>query len=206
MAGTALPDWLSVVDRKLRLRPKMLEPFLEGDDLLAAELAAGALQHLADDDWFHRTRGFAEVTAAVGLVFRRGLAGSDGFRCGFLGHIVTEMLLDAVLITRYPAEFKQYDAELQRLEPAQIAAAVEKYAGRPADSLAMFISLFQQEKILLDYAADARLLWRLNQVLKRVKLTPLPAEAADWIAEARWLVDARRHDLLPDEHYAWPSA
>ena len=205
MAGTALPDWLSVVDRKVRLRPRGLEPFVNDADSSQRELALGALQHLQDDDWFHRTRGFAEVTATVGILFRDRLQGSDGYRCGFLGHIVTEMLLDATLIARYPEELREYYAILGAIDGAEIQAMVERFAGRTIEKFDWFYGLFLQERILDDYADNARLLRRLNQVLKRVKLTPLPDTAADWLAEARQIIDSRCGELLPEEHFPWPE-
>jgi hypothetical protein len=204
VAGTALPDWLSVVDRKLRLRPRMLEPYCDSPDELLRELAAGALRHLDDDGWFHVTRGFAETTAELGLLFRERLQGSDGFRCGFLGHIVTELLIDAALIERAPQRLIAYYELVDSIDPVAIAAAVEQFAGRRAEMLAEFVRLYVRERILWDYRTDADLLRRLNQVLQRVKLSPLPAEAAGWLSEARVRVTVRLPELLPGEHYPIP--
>jgi hypothetical protein len=201
LAGTALPDWLSVIDRKLRLRPRMLEPYCESDDDIIRELALGAMQHLDDDGWFHCTRGFAETTAELGLLFRTRLQGSDGFRCGFLGHIVTELLIDAALIDRAPDQLAVYYEQMAMVYPDQVAKTVEQIAGRPAERLAEFIALYLQERILADYGTDEDLLRRLNQVLRRVKLSPLPHEATLWIAEARLRVTARLPELLPGERY-----
>jgi hypothetical protein len=201
LAGTALPDWLSVVDRKLRLRPRMLEPYCVAEDELVRELARGAMQHLDDDGWFHCTRGFAETTAELGLLFRERLRGSDGFRCGFLGHIVTELLIDAALIDRDPGQLAVYYEQMATVDLGRIAETVEQIAGRPAERLSEFVALYLQERILADYRTDEDLLRRLNQVLRRVKLSPLPPEATHWIAEARLRVTARLPELLPGERY-----
>jgi hypothetical protein len=197
LAGTALPDWLSVIDRKLRLRPRMLEPHSDSLDDAVRELALGAKQHLHDDDWFHVTRAFAETTAELGLLFRERLQGTDGFRCGFLGHIVTELLLDAALIEREPDRLTTYYEQLATVDPHRIATAVAQIAGRPAVHLADFVELYLREAILWDYRTDEDLLRRLNQVLRRVKLSVLPPEARMWLAEARVRVTERLPDLLP---------
>jgi hypothetical protein len=203
LAGTALPDWLSVVDRKLRLRPRMLEPFCDDADDIVRDLAQGAMQHLDDDGWFHVTRGFAETTAEIGLVFREGLRGSDGFRCGFLGHIVTELLIDAALIDRDPDQLHRYYDQMAAVDPQRVAAVVERIVGRPAAQLAEFVALYRDERILWDYRTDEDLLRRLNQVLRRVKLSPLPPEATGWLAEARVRVAERLSDLLPADQYGF---
>jgi hypothetical protein len=197
VAGTALPDWLSVVDRKLRLRPQHLDVALTAAAPEAREIAIGVSRHFADDDWFHRTRAFAEVSATLGLLFRERLRGSDGFRCGFLGHIVTEMQLDALLILRDPVRLERYYDALDQVDPQVIAAVVGQLLGRPAGRLAEFIPLFLRERIFDDYPEPTRLLRRLNQVQRRVRLPELPEPAAAWLAEARDVVEARLTDLLP---------
>jgi hypothetical protein len=205
LAGTALPDWLSVADRKVRLREKTLTPHLGTSSATAADLAAGALRHLDDDAWFHTTRAFAEVSAELGLLFREGLGGTDGFRCGFLGHITLELLIDAALAERYPARLEAYYAALSRVDAMAVEEWVAQTVGRRPERLAWFVELFQREQILRDYADDERLLFRLNQVLKRVKLTPLPDAAAEWIGTARDRVGARLGDLLPAPQFDWPA-
>lgn len=205
VAGTAVPDWLSVADRKVRLRPRQLEPWFSSDDLIQAEVAAGAAQHLHDDGWFHATRGFAEVTTELTHLFRKRLGADDKYHCGFLGHVGMEMLLDAILMERFPAEFEQYYRVLATIEPATVQAAVNRMAKQPTDRLAWFVELFRQKQILRDYSDDQRLLTRLNQVLDRVKLSPLPAEAVDLLAISRDIVRQRVDDLLPLEHFSSAS-
>jgi hypothetical protein len=205
LAGTAIPDWLSVSDRPVRLRPRLLDPWIDGSSELQSEVAAGAKQHLDDDQWFHATRGFAETTGEMTVLFRELLAGGDGFRCGFLGHIVTELLLDSVLIEMYPDLLGEYYASLAGVESAKIQTAVNRMAKRPAERLAWFIDLFVSERILECYQDDRRLLRRLNQVQQRVKLAPLPQETTAVLAAGRELVRRRARDLLPPDRFHWPS-
>ena len=70
IAGTAAPDWLSVADRRVRLRGKLAKPFADGSESPQAEFAAGVLQHLADDDRFHRLPAFIEVSGLLMVLFR----------------------------------------------------------------------------------------------------------------------------------------
>ncbi|MBS0205838.1 MAG: hypothetical protein JSS49_23300 [Planctomycetes bacterium] len=201
VAGTAVPDWLSVIDRRVRLRPRQLIPWLDSAAPIQSEIAAGAAQHLHDDGWFHATRGFVEVTGQLTLLFRRGLGADDKFNCGFLGHVGMELLLDAILMERHPAELERYYEVLASVNPAEIQAAVNRMARQPTDRLAWFVELFRQKQFLRDYFDDQRLLVRLNQVLERVKLSPLPATAEELLAAAREIVRQRVDDLLPARHY-----
>jgi hypothetical protein len=205
LAGGALPDWLSAVDRKVRLRSKLLQPQLESADPVATELAAGALRHLHDDEWFHSTRGFVEVSAELTKLFRTQLDGGDGFYCGFLGHIATELLIDGCLAERYPAHLDRFYEALEQVDAETVTNHVAAWVGRPPESLAWFIELFRRLEYLRDYSDDGRLLLRLNQVLGRVKLTPLPDAAVDWLAPARVRIRERLPDLLPATQYEWPE-
>jgi hypothetical protein len=199
LAGTALPDWLSVVDRQVRLRARRVEPFVTGDGTPEAELAAGVMQHLHDDAWFHATSAFARVSAELTRLFREALPPDDDHRPSFLGHIVTEILLDAVLIARDPPRLDAYYLAFADLDPRRIELAVNRMARQPTDRLALFIPLFRREGFLADYQEPARLRARLNQVLRRVTLSPLP-EKTESVLRAAWeIVESSSSELLPAE-------
>ncbi len=204
MAGTAVPDWLSVVDRKVRFRPQHLKPWAECDETLQAEVAGGTLRHLHDDDWFHATRGFVEVTGELTRLFRERLGADDQYHCGFLGHVGMELLLDAVLMEQYPERFEEYWRVLDSVDPVAIEVAINRMARQPTERLAWFISLFRREQFLRCYSSDEHLLTRLNQVLTRVKLCSLPSQATLILAESRQIVRSRVLDLLPPKHFELP--
>jgi hypothetical protein len=205
VAGTATPDWLSVADRKVRLRPKHLSPWLNDADLALAEFAAGVQQHHDDDGWFHTTRGFAEVTAILGKMFREAVGPGDNFRCGFLGHIVTEMLIDAVLIDDNADLLHDYYGVMAEVDPQFVQNSVNRMSAKPTENLAEFVELFQRERILVDYQDSRRLWFRLNQVLRRVKLTPLPEESVRVLDAGRSLIRDRWDDLLPTDRFSFGS-
>lgn len=198
LAGTAIPDWLNVVDRKVRIRSKHATPFSSDDDPHLAAVARGVCQHCADDAWFHETRAFAELNLEFSVKLRDLLASDEGFRPHFVGHILVEMLLDAVLIEANTDQLHGYYAALDSLDAQVVHAAVARIAGREAQQLAEFIPLFCRERFLWDYREDGKLLFRLNQVLRRVKLPPLPAATVDFLAFARERVAERQAELLTD--------
>ena len=49
---------------------------------------------------------------------------------------------------------------------------------------------------MYDYLDDGKLLSRLNQVMRRVKLPPLPPALLPFLPEARQRVSERRDELL----------
>jgi hypothetical protein len=203
LAGTALPDWLSLVDRRVRLRPKGLMPLADGSSSVEAELAAGALQHLEDDHWFHKTRAFAESTGRLTKIFGDFMGPGDGFRCGFVGHIACELILDAILIEKYPERLDAYYEVLQQLDGRRLNDAVTVLAGQSVD-LEPWLPRFCEAQFLRDYADPQRLAFRLNQVLRRVKLDPLPAGIEEPLVTARGVVAEYVEGLLPPSQFAIP--
>lgn len=197
LAGTALPDWLSVVDRRAMLRPANLEPHLGSDDPQLERLVRGILQHQQDDARFHATPGFAQLSLEFCRTLRSLLPEDAGFRPHFVGHILVEILLDAVLIARAPEQLASYYQAVQSVEPSTIAAYAERLTGRELPALAHFLTLFVHERFLGDYLDDYQLLFRLNQVMRRVRLAPLPEPVRQMLPAARELVTRRADELLP---------
>lgn len=196
VVGTALPDWLSVVNRRVRARRRLAEPFLQADDEMLRLVATGIVQHHIDDHWFHGTRAFAETNLQFALELRERLPGDEGFRPTFVGHIVIEMILDGLWIQDDPAWGDRYYASLQPLDPAAIARCLERITGVPVTGLAEVMERFLAARFLYDYQQADTLLMRLNQVMRRVKLAELPPAVGQWLPRAISIVRSRRHDLL----------
>ncbi len=201
LAGTALPDLLSVVDRRVRLRMKNVTPFTSDASSIQAEIALGIKQHLDDDDWFHSTQGFLEISSDLSILFRKIFANDDSARVGFLGHIVTELLLDAVLIEQNTGLIDRYYDAFRQIDPLKVELATNKMTAQQTDQLKHWLIIFQKERFLRDYLVPQSMLLRLNQVMKRVKLQPLPEETISVLKTGRKIIEKRLDDLLPPEHF-----
>ena len=196
LAGTAVPDWLSIIDRQVRAKPKGAKPLADDSDPRVASLARGILQHHTDDDWFHQTTAFHELNVAFTGQIREILSGDDGFRPAFLGHILVELLLDAVLIEQQPEQLNAYYDALGQVDAELTQSVVSRIAARPTDRLAPLLPRFISERFLYDYADDGKLLHRLNQVMRRVNLPALPTSLVAFFPEARNAVATRHLELL----------
>ena len=196
LAGTAIPDWLSIVDRSVRANAKGARLLIDDPDPRVAALAAGVVQHHADDGWFHATTAFNELNVAFTGGIRAILAGDEGYRPAFLGHILVELLLDSVLDEQQPGGLDAYYAALARVDAELVQTTVNRIAARPTDRLIPLLPRFLSERFLYDYADDGKLLHRLNQVMRRVNLSPLPESLLGFFPEARSLIRKRSSELL----------
>ena len=199
LSGTAVPDWLGVIDRRVRARARLAKPWTADADPQLAAVAAGVVRHHEDDDWFHRTRAFAELSLTLTVEVRELLAGDPGFRPSFLGHILVAILLDGALITRDVTRLERYYQALESVDPAAVSRAVHRMTTGPVPTLERMIPLFCAERFLYDYLDDAKLLSRLNRVMKRVKLPQLPPVFLTFLPEARRRVYGRCDELLTKE-------
>jgi hypothetical protein len=185
VAGTALPDWLSAGDRGARLRRELL------DD---SELADGIRRHWADDLWFHHSAAFLEVSGTITRDLRRAHPDDPRLRAAFFGHVLTEMLLDAVLIERAPRHLDAYYEALDRIDPAIVARAARPWLRQPAPRLAATIDRFRSSRYLHGYGEDGPFLRRVGGVARRVGL-PVPPRLGDVLPGARRLVRERADEL-----------
>ncbi|HEV3417702.1 MAG TPA: hypothetical protein VG056_12835, partial [Pirellulales bacterium] len=124
LAGTAVPDWLSVVDRKVRARAQRAAPLMENPDPRVASVARGIVRHHRDDAWFHETRAFGELCWRFTADVRDALPPDDSLRPSFLGHILVELLLDDTLIHRDPVRLNRYYRAMASVEPAVVEQVV----------------------------------------------------------------------------------
>lgn len=196
LAGTAAPDWLSVIDRKIRLRSRRAIDFITDADPLTAALARGVVQHHIDDGWFHATTAFNELSLEFAVLVRDALPGDEGFRPSFLGHILVELLLDRKLTEDEPDRLDRYYAALAALDPGRVENIVSRLATQPVPRLAELLPRFQGERFLYDYLDDAKLLTRLNHVMRRVKLPLLPPHLIELMPAMRERVNSRAAELL----------
>jgi hypothetical protein len=178
------------------MRARRVQPLLEDADSRVVAIARGVLEHLKDDAWFHETRAFAELSLEFCYQLRTELSDVEGFRPHFLGHILVELLLDAELIAAAPERLEAYYAALATLDGALVESVVARAAAEPAVGLAQMIPLFCRERFLSDYGDDAKLLRRLNQVLRRVGLPPAPERLCHWVSSARRRVADRVDELM----------
>ena len=196
LAGTAVPDWLSVADRRVRVRSKHLTVRLPELPTDSQQLVSGMLQHLHDDDLFHRSEMFLMLESEIGSRFRFRMPDPYDHRPGFLGHIVTELMLDAVLAEQQPELLRSYYAAISSVSSESIQQTVNLVATRSTDKLTFFVDRFREIEFLYDYLDDRPLMTRLNQVLRRVTLPVLDEQCLPVLHEARLLLRTHGDRLL----------
>lgn len=193
VVGTCVPDWLSMVARKTRAREKSAAQFTDDATRDLAELAAGIVRHHRDDYWFHERREFVETNLQFAIELRELLGADAGFRPHLAGHILIEMLLDAFLTEQDPSQLDRYYELVKAVQPAFVQDAINQMARIPTDRIESFMPRYLKEAYLYDYVDDSKTRYRLNRVLRSVKLAELPESFLEWLPTAR----ERVYNLAP---------
>jgi len=196
MVGTALPDWLGVANRNVRVPPIRVRPWIDAVDPTTATIARGILQHHDDDAEFHVTRDFAELNIRFAKEIKRIDPSAHEMVTPLLAHIVPELILDSILIEESPGLIDQYYRVMTEIDLATVLSVVEQISGREPTDLARFHAIFLHEQFLRDYADDGRLFYRLSQIIKRVNWGPMPQGFENLLPEMRKEVVKRRAGLL----------
>jgi hypothetical protein len=196
VAGRAVPDWLCLTQPRLRCRARHALRYVESPYDATAAVARGVARHHADDDWFHHTPAFGDLSLELARRIRRATRDADGMRPGFLGHILLEMLLDDAIAAVEPQVVDRYYAALSAVDPRLVARAVSQMIDGDAVQLEHIITRFVELEFLYDYAHDELLLYRLNQVMRRVRLAELRPDFVDILPAARFLIAEEKDALL----------
>ncbi len=205
--STGIPDWLSVIDRKIRARRKLAEQFSDSEDDEMSQVANGIIRHIEDDRWFHGTEAFVDTNMHLAVQLRDLLPDDAGFRPTFVGHILIELLLDAYWIRDDKSTADRYYAMLADVSSETVQRCVNQITGKPTKEIVGTIQRFIEMRFLYDYLDFDRLFMRLNQVLQRVGLQAMPDSVVDWLPKANELVESRRLRLLtpPDGSRPFPT-
>ncbi|MFG0268313.1 MAG: hypothetical protein ACF8AM_24620 [Rhodopirellula sp. JB055] len=197
--STGIPDFLSVIDRKIRARGRLAAPFVDDANPVLQQVARGVLAHIDDDHWVHGGETFARMNLEFAVQLRDLLPGDAGFRPSFVGHILIEMLLDSNVIQDHPEIGERYYALFDEVPTEEMALAVQRITGKSTDKIPATLQRFASTRFLYDYLADDTLLMRLNQVMARVGLVALPDAVRDWLPSARQEVRLQHARLLAPE-------
>ena len=198
VAGRAVPDWLCLTRPRLRCRSRHAQPHFGSPCPITRAVARGVARHHADDDWFHHTAAFGELSLELARRVRQATGDLGGMRPGFLGHILLEMLLDAAVIADEPQTADRYYAALAAVDVRKVARTVSLLIAGDAVQLEHIITRFVELEFLYDYSYDELLLYRLNQVMRRVRLPELAPDFVDIFPDARRLIADARGALLPE--------
>ena len=191
--GTALPDLLPLAEDRVRFRPRLLTARTDFD----GALSAGVLAHLAADAAFHKTTAFAEASAEVGQILTK--AAFDGIRVRrfFVAHVLTELVLDALLLRGDPALADRFYGAFTAADFARATRWAEAVTGRALPRLPAVISRFGRSQYLREYVADDGVAVGLSNTCRRARQDGFEGANFDRLVGAVSEAAARLPEYVP---------
>ncbi len=165
--GKVLPDLLRGYNADWRVTTADLALLPE-----SAPLTQGIGVHLHTDKYFHNSSYFTSVVQQNAALFRQ-VEWPSQFRHGwFFAHVVSEMLLDRVILRQEKWLADDFYIQLSAVNKATLQALF-RYKGwnTAMNGFWDYLQRFVQSRYLFTYEDDSHLLYALNRVGNRVGLS-----------------------------------
>lgn len=158
--GLVLPDFV-----RNFVKSKRLQPILENEDSEHLELLRiGTNRHFERDKKFHASGFFTRVSDGMTNIIKPVFQEVNIPRYWFASHLLTEMMLDRVLISENK---EMADAFYRDLELANTGVIDMFLQNRGIDETGVFferVTRFNQAKYLLQYVKDEAMVYSLNRI------------------------------------------
>ncbi|MEM9984193.1 MAG: hypothetical protein AAF804_03790 [Bacteroidota bacterium] len=172
VAGVCTPDWVSIFNRKVRVKEGRL-PSLDGATHSLPEQAfhLGVRRHLEVDGLFHTSSFFKEETGILNRLFEQYLGPDQVPRSFFVAHVLFELVLDKVLIQADPSLLGDYYHHLDSCDLDRLVELTEWVTGASLPGYQAFIRRFITKKYLYQYTDWDHVVYVLRRILERVTIT-----------------------------------
>jgi hypothetical protein len=175
--GNVLPDLLSASgEGRLRAQSVLAPP-----PGVNTSLVNGIRLHLASDTRFHGHPFFAEATQEASEVLRDAPFSLPLRRVFFLAHAFVEIALDGWLIRQDPEIARDFYAQFDASNLAEVVTDTGRLLGRetPLLGLAHTLERFTEAQYLYSYAEESGMAEALYRVCHRARIADLLADPAD---------------------------
>ena len=171
--GAATPDLLSIYNSRLRIKQRHLRKLTEEErGRVNPPFLDGLQRHFFADGVFHTSPLFHSETKRVSNMLVDYFPDLNIERKFFIGHILLELLLDKVLITRHPGILESYYGHFESLQPFRdVRQSLEIAVGHELPNYERYLSRFLRRKYLYHYADPEHLAWLLRHILRRVRIS-----------------------------------
>jgi hypothetical protein len=189
--GKIIPDLLRIFgpDHKIRKARNIEDPEGAGEWMMK-----GAYVHLESDRLFHDSDYFERESQRLKEELRAG-SSIRKYRY-FYAHILLEMLLDRLLVKKYPELGQRFYDDLEQIEERDIQAFFElKPIAVDANEFMQVLSRFRKSRYLFEYAYDPGFLYAFSRILKRVGMPLLNREDRNFLIR---LVQESEERLEPE--------
>lgn len=168
--GAATPDLLSIYNAKVRVKAGHVKRIDRAVLSPAAQqLIRGLDSHFLVDRVFHSSELFKIETGEISDRLEEWFPDREIHRKYFIAHILLELLMDKVLISKHNGILDRYYAHYVELAPfTELREATEEIIGTELPNYEAFLQRFLEKKYLAHYRSYSHLAYVMERLLRRV--------------------------------------
>lgn len=172
--GVSTPDLVSVFDREVRLKPRLM-PLVMENEASAARLSFynGVLRHFEVDRMFHSSDFFQRETREIMDRLKAVFQAGEVERSFFVAHILFELLLDKCLIHHDSTLLPSFYRHIGSPGIGSIVRETQWISKHPLPHYHDFLDRFLFRKYLYQYQELSHVLQVLRSILKGVGIDRL---------------------------------
>ncbi|MES2726714.1 MAG: hypothetical protein V4643_06400 [Bacteroidota bacterium] len=136
-------------------------------------LLAGCLAHYQADKTFHPSAFFNQYNTAIVEEINQFVPLAHLPRKWFLGHILTEMLIDRLIVKQMPEICHQFYHDLAQIDTKILHVYVSRFSFKNADPFIKNFRHFCDARYLFGYALDESFVYSLTRVYAHTTKTDI---------------------------------
>lgn len=178
--GLILPDF----SRSARGRRKLLLANVRSDIYGFASLLKGCHSHYVSDEWFHESLFFHILQDKISRILKENARLFSKQRPWFVSHILAELLLDRLIIKRFPGSLDLFYSDLQTVDIGTITQFLEACGKSSFEQFTRHYRNFCESKFMYSYSDDEGLVYSLDRVIQRTGQNALDDDAFLFLIKA----------------------
>jgi len=167
--GLALPDFVRNFIKGSRLKP-VLDADFDDDNL--QQLHNGTLKHIQRDAHFHGSQFFKKASSRIGGMVGAAFNEAGIPRVWWGAHLLTEMMLDRVLIKENPELIGRFYEDLENSSEQIVGEYMTKNGIVNTSEFFKRLNRFRELRYLLRYTEDDAMVFSLSRVYLYAGVSP----------------------------------
>jgi hypothetical protein len=159
--GLALPDFVRNFIKGKRLKPMESIVFQKEELQL---LHQGTLKHIQRDARFHNSHFFKDATKKMGKTIGPAFVEAGIPRAWWGSHLLTEMMLDRVLIKENPLLTNQFYMDLENTNKLVVESYINQFGIDESTDFFKRLDRFNQLRYLIRYKENDAIVFSLGRV------------------------------------------
>lgn len=129
----------------------------------------GCLTHYAADKQFHSSPFFKELFREAGIIINNSAFSSGLNRKWFLAHILLELMIDRILIGRFPELLDAFYFSLSHIKDGDLSVYLREQGMNEADTDYFFENFdhFRKVRYIYYYADNNKFVYSLNRIMMK---------------------------------------